>query len=88
MADAWDGRPQNPGRDGCHWLLGWNGTPFVAEWDAASADWSWAGGDESCVGVVAAGWRYLGLCLTPAEVSALVEAARQEEREVTYEADQ
>jgi hypothetical protein len=85
MTDTWDGRPQNSERDGCHWLLGWNNTPFVAEWDAASADWSWAGGDESCVGVVAAGWRYLGPCLTPAEVEARVAEARREALEEAAE---
>lgn len=78
MTEQWDGRPQNPERDGPHWIIGWNGKLFVAEWDATGEDWFWAGGDESAVGVVAAGWGYAGPCLTPAEVEARVAAARRE----------
>lgn len=71
MTDTWDGRPENPERDGTHWIIGRTGIAFAAEWDATTGDWAWVGGDER-------GWIYAGPCLTPAEVAARVDAARRE----------
>lgn len=37
---AWDGRPNNPERDGWHWLLDDIRQPFPAKWDSR-AQWWW-----------------------------------------------
>jgi hypothetical protein len=75
------GVPLNPERDGWHWL--WADTTEMARWKATVQMWSfghddwytpwWLGGR--------LGYAYLGPCHTPAEVAALIEAARREERE-------
>jgi hypothetical protein len=74
------GVPLNPERDGYHWILGWNATPFVAEWMADrdaefGGCYGWYDGGDDPPGVVAQGWTYLGPCLTPAEVAAREAAA-------------
>jgi hypothetical protein len=73
---AWDGRPQDPERDGTHWL-NLAGNVIAAQWWTAEALWTW--GDRQWTPSVAsaARWFYLGPCHTPAEVAALVEAARR-----------
>jgi hypothetical protein len=79
------GVPLNPERDGAHVLdAGPDRTGkrrrIVALWNAGS--WH-LGTDYSVLARDAAnwGWRYVGPCHTPAEVAALIEAARREERE-------
>lgn len=62
------GVPMNPERTGPHWLKTDEGDLFVGHWDAQ--DQMWFACDESD--------HYLGPCHTPAEVAALVEAARRE----------
>lgn len=79
-APAWDGVPLNPERDGWHWLQ-WNVSaqskyqfqraPMAMLWNAGEIPKHW---DSTRLD-------YLGPCHTPAEVAALVEAARREERE-------
>jgi hypothetical protein len=76
------GVPLNPERDGYHWILGWNATPFVAEWMADrdaefGGCYGWYDGGDDPPGVVAQGWTYLGPCITPAEVAAREAAAYQ-----------
>lgn len=78
MSDAWDGRPQNPERDGWHWVR-WAeyepGTEFTAFWSSGewSDDWAHLAGNRH-----ARRYIYLGPCLTPAEAAAQAEAARRE----------
>ncbi len=72
------GMPLNPERDGWHWLhhpedLRPIATPWVAEISA----WC-SGAAYSPQGVVELGFRYLGPCLTPAEVAALGKAWRRD----------
>lgn len=75
MTDAWDGRPANPERDGWHWLHHAEDLrPCPTPWDADHAAWC-SGGMHSPRGVVDLGYRYLGPCLTPAEVAAQRDAA-------------
>lgn len=75
------GVPLNPERDGWHWLQHRiESKPVPHVWVAEIEAWS-SGAAYSPEGVVELGWRYLGPCLTPAEVTALVVAARREERE-------
>jgi hypothetical protein len=70
------GYPKDPERDGVHWAAAENGTPFLVKWDARAKQW-----DADCLPFQPAEMaraRYLGPCHTPAEVAALVEAARRE----------
>lgn len=75
------GVPLHPERDGAHWIVGWSGTLFVAEW-VADTDakfggyFEWAGGDDYPMGMVENGWTYAGPCLTPAEHAAALADAR------------
>lgn len=83
MTDAWDGRPQNPERDGWHWLHHPEDIrPIVQPWDAEYASWI-SGAMYSPQGVVDLGFRYLGPALLPAEVAAR-EAAAAEEMRAAY----
>lgn len=71
----WDGVPENPERDGLHWLKIDAREQHVATiWNAELASWV-SGAAYSPGGVVELGFRYLGSCLTPAEVSAREAAA-------------
>jgi len=79
MTDAWDGRPQNPERDGMHYI-----TDGVALWIAHKGKWALMSRTrhEPPEWLAAQPWaEYRGPCLLPSEVAAQVEAARQEERE-------
>jgi hypothetical protein len=81
MSEQWDGRPQNPEQSGMHLLrsrltghlTGWY-------WNATTERFHH---EHVTLGRAALLERYVyeGLIHTPAEVSALVEAARREERE-------
>lgn len=80
-APVWDGVPLNPERDGAHWIIGRNNSPFVAEWTAdTSAEeggyYEWPDGGDVPSGVTAQGWSYGGPCLTPDQVAAAVQAER------------
>lgn len=86
------GVPLHPERDGAHWIVGWSGTLFVAEW-VADTDakfggyFEWAGGDDYPMGMVENGWTYAGPCLTPTEhAAALADARAQGRREALEEA--
>ncbi len=79
------GVPMNLERDGWHWF-GWGDREMPAYWDATKQEWIQGG--LCCGGSCSAEYaasdtfrpriRYLGPCHTPAEVAALVEAARAE----------
>lgn len=82
MIDAWDGRPQNPERDseGHVWRV--DGCVDVYKWVAenlwyADRKGRWFVPEDA----LADGDIYFGRIVTPAEVSAQIEAARREERE-------
>lgn len=80
MTDTWDGRPQNPERDGWHWLEA-NGNVIPAEWSSATdEDTPWCIGEcwfsREFIGTKLA---YLGPCLTPAEIERLRAALKQAE---------
>jgi hypothetical protein len=73
------GYPANPERDGVHWLGSGPGRVFVALWNASVRCWFFSGDDRfNKAGDVAACNDYIGPCHTPAEVAALVDAARRE----------
>lgn len=69
MTDAWDGRPQNPERDGRHWCLSPEGEPTLCTWFAEDGFWHGMGWS-SPTSNARRGWRYLGPALLPAEVEA------------------
>jgi len=82
-ATPWDGRPENPEEDGWHWLEYEAGGRIVLEWHAT---WNgelkgwWEGSvltDTPKSYVTHRCLRYLGPCLTPAEVAAAVQAERE-----------
>jgi hypothetical protein len=77
------GVPQNPERDGWHWVMMREGVPFrprACFWDASRPGWA-VPGSAKLREDAGPEWRYLGPCHTPAEVAALVEAVRRDERE-------
>lgn len=80
------GYPANPERDGWHWLMIGHGIahPFPMLW-CASGD-MWEAGDDGYVDAadISTRWRYLGPCLTPAEVAAAVQAEREACADVAY----
>ncbi len=79
-AAQWDGLPQNPDESGWHFIVR-KGAPFP---EVSSFPIYWASSDqcfEGIAGNAADAFRYIGPCLTPAEVAALVEQARREERD-------
>lgn len=70
------GVPMNPEQDGWHWLHHPEDLRrFVQPWNAELGGWP-SGALYSPQGVVELGFCYLGPCLTPAEVAALVAEAR------------
>ena len=83
MASDWNGLPENPERDGWHWISTlpqlppspwrWSVADGVGDWFAPGSRWC------SPLGAVAC-HTYLGPCLTPADHAAVVEAAVQAER--------
>jgi hypothetical protein len=84
------GVPQSPERDGVHWLQitsPEDSVMIAATWEVGL--WSWPGVDQDYAPEELArlgdAVRYIGPCHTPAEVAALVEAARREEREACAE---
>lgn len=86
MADAWDGRPQNPERDGWHWLHHPEDLrPMVQPWNAELGGWV-SGALHSPQGVVDLGFRYLGPALLPTEVATQIEQARRQGAEAMREA--
>ncbi len=68
MSEQWDGRPENPERDGEHAIQTMFGVRIIATWSAKA---------QAFVGIngmtyqADPGSTYLGPCLTPAEVVAL-----------------
>ncbi len=94
MTNGWPdaerpGVPINPERDAFHWIRR-KGSQWHEAWrwdpdaDGCGTEYSgaWAEADGDGVPLEMARWyEYAGPCLTPAEVAALVEAARREERE-------
>lgn len=85
MTNAWDGRPQNPERDGWWWIVGAGGKSAMF-WSAKLKGWCFNDGDNPACEMLPEEMqsfmvRIDGPCHTPAEVAAQVEAARREERE-------
>ena len=78
------GYPKDPERNGAHWVAAENGTPFLVKWDVRAKQWDADGLPFQPAEMARV--RYLGPCHTPAEVAALVEAARREEREANISA--
>lgn len=73
MTDTWDGRPENPERDGWHWLQYQQHAPEVMWWDVGM--W-WDIEDRyRPPEEIAKLYIYIGPCLTPAEVAAREAAA-------------
>ena len=73
MSD-WDGRPQNPERDGWHWLLDGNHEPYLLQWSGDNQRWGDYPGT-SAADLAEFGIGYLGPCHTPAEVASREAAA-------------
>lgn len=82
MADVWDGRPQNPERDGEHIFLE-GSVKVIRTWRALDATWWYPGAAYHIPAADAAKfvWQYLGPCLTPDEIEAREAAAAAKERE-------
>lgn len=77
MTDAWDGRPQNPERDGWHWLRRVGESTRDAPWLWQESLWCHGPDAFNPDDMIDMGWHYLGPCLTPAEVAAAVMAERE-----------
>lgn len=83
------GRPLNPERDGWYWLCAavGIGAPYPMLWSADGKAWDTGDGWVFCTDpALTERQRYLGSCLTPAEVAALVAAARREGAEAMRDA--
>lgn len=81
--EAWDGRPENPERDGWHWLLR-DDDEFVRPmfWFAVSKTepvevWADRAGMEQRAHDMGARYSYLGPALLPSQVAAAVQAERE-----------
>jgi hypothetical protein len=72
------GYPQNPERDGWHWVQNNGGKPSCQRWKAGMWSISGEAGWTAAQVATLTHLRYLGPCLTPAEVAAQVEAARRD----------
>jgi hypothetical protein len=79
------GYPISPGRKGAHVLdAGPDRTGKRRRIVALWANGRWLLGADYCVlarDAAGRGWQYVGPCFAPAEVAALIEAVRREERE-------
>ena len=75
MTETWDGRPENPERDGWHWIMTTGGKTHACFWYANL--WTTPVGDGALSPEDVSNWRYLGPVLTPAEIAAQVEAAER-----------
>jgi hypothetical protein len=73
------GVPLNPERDGHHWCCVYPSLPFPIVWRHDGIGFCWDNGYSP--EQAAKHWRYLGPCLTPAEVQAHSAAAAAEMRE-------
>ena len=69
------GVPLNPERDGVH-QLNLDGDVLQAHWWSDAYHWTWLTMQWTPKVCARANYRYLGPCLTPAEVEAKVKAAR------------
>lgn len=77
MTDAWDGRPQNPERDGAHVIYDRHLRHETAVlWSCATQQYHDMASMVTPVGA-AKWWEYRGPCLTPAEIAAREVAAYQ-----------
>ncbi len=83
MTDAWNGVPENPERDGWHWLKIICGisAPRPRLWWSGMNRWELSDGTLIYAGECAERWHYHGPCATPAEVAALRERAEKAEAE-------
>ena len=86
MTDAWDGRPENPERDGWHWVKALSSKETIALfWTHVVAEWEY-GDDWLSSQQASRRYRYLGPCLTPAELAAREADAYQRGQEAMREA--
>lgn len=67
MTEQWDGVPENPERDGWHWLQEDGGVPFPHRWWAVGQRWHSDGSHF----YFACRYRYLGPCALPSAIAAL-----------------
>jgi hypothetical protein len=78
--NGWSGKPGvplNPERDGWHWIQHYNDDPITYEWCATYNEWFLGPNEDYGEGwqkaeYVGINYKYLGPCLTPAEVDARV----------------
>lgn len=75
------GVPLNPERDGWHWVQAPHAKPEIVLWLSRTERWLGHGYKVRPPTLINRGYRYLGPCLTPAEVAAQVAAAVEAERE-------
>ncbi len=73
------GVPLNPEREGHHWCCVYPNLPFPIVWRHDGIGFRWDNGYSP--EQAAQHWRYVGLCLTPAEVAARSAAAAEAMRE-------
>lgn len=83
MTDAWDGRPQNPERDGWHWLESPRKFVRPCLWNPVSKTWLERGSVED---MRRAGWRYIAPCPAPDALARLLAEAEARGREAEREA--
>ena len=81
--DTRPGYPLNPDVDGWHWIILWH-RRIAAQWNSQNNMWRQQQiilKNDNCLTLVSFGAaaQYLGPCLTPAQHTAAVEAARLEE---------
>lgn len=77
------GVPLHPERDGWHWMLVTHGIghAFPMLWDAGGRMWDAGDAGWTLAEDIATRWRYLGPCLTPADLAAERAAAAEAMRE-------
>lgn len=80
MSEQWDGVPENPERDGWHWLCTFEGADLCCYWHKGW--WTTPVGDLSLSPEDVADWRYLGPCLLPEEITAREAASAEQKRDM------
>jgi hypothetical protein len=84
--NGWPGEPGvplNPERNGLHWIQHYNDDPITYEWCATYNEWFLGPNTDYGEGwqkaeYVGINYKYLGPCLTPAEMDARVKEARRD----------
>jgi hypothetical protein len=82
VSEPWNGLPQNP-EQRCPHIVDVDGDAWVCMWEPKDKAWDFGcsgtfmPADAFAAHCAAEGYRYLGPCLTPAEVAAAVQAERE-----------